>query len=134
MFTNYNCQVLICRRTSQKFLTRHSSSRFVLCVCKALSVIDNVLLLTAFPVRCIPVFFEYFYPGLNYEHPIDATTVYISPVSSLAQAASIWITVLVGVNRYIVVCKPFKVKNVFFCYVCSMLILKSECMLINNLG
>jgi hypothetical protein len=100
------------------------SSGFVLCMCKALSVIDNTVLLAAFLTYCIPSFVCYFYPEVYYsfesrQHLVKAyyyielvTKVCIDPVWPFAQMASNWVTVLVGVNRYIAVCRPFQVKNV----------------------
>jgi hypothetical protein len=90
-------------------------------VCQALSVIDNTVLLAAFTLDCIPSFVKYLYPEMyrsddeSQQHPVKVfyliTEVFIWPVAMLAQAASIWVTVLMGVNRYIVVCKPFQVNN-----------------------
>ena len=81
---------------------------------QALSVIDNVLLLTAFPLYCLPALVKYFYPEqyiLNTgQHPV--ALVYALPIAFLAQTAIIWVTVLVGVNRYIAVCRPFQVQIV----------------------
>ena len=74
-------------------------------------MIDNVLLVTAFPLYFLPTFAHY--TGLNQHY--DRTTfhqfilVYVLPVAFVAQTATIWVTVLVAVNRYIAVCRPYQV-------------------------
>ena len=34
---------------------------------------------------------------------------YVNPIAYMAQTASIWITVLVALNRYVAICRPFDV-------------------------
>ena len=77
---------------------------------QGLSVVDNFLLVTVMPLYCIEPFVRYtgFYPnylnrGYNY-----LILLYIFPWASISQTATIWLTVLVGVNRYIAVCKPYQ--------------------------
>ena len=76
-------------------------------------MIDNVLLVTAFPLYFLPTFAHY--TGLNQHY--DRTTfhqfilVYVLPVAFVAQTATIWVTVLVAVNRYIAVCRPYQVNT-----------------------
>jgi len=79
---------------------------------KALSVIDNVLVLTAFPLYFLPTFVDYTglysdYRELSMFHQL--VLVYVLPVAFVAQTATIWVTVLVAVNRYIAVCRPYQV-------------------------
>jgi len=33
---------------------------------------------------------------------------YVNPLGYMAQCATIWLTVLIAVNRYITICHPFK--------------------------
>ena len=81
---------------------------------QALSVIDNVLVVTAFPLYFLPTFVDYsgLYPDyidLSLFHQI--VLVYVLPVAFVAQTATIWVTVLVAVNRYIAVCRPYQVRH-----------------------
>ena len=62
---------------------------------RALAVMDSVLLLFAI---------------LNRPHQPDYyafSAMYIRPVYFAAQIAAVWTSVLLGINRYIVVCRPF---------------------------
>ena len=81
-------------------------------VMQALSVIDNVLVVTAFPLYFLPTFVDYTglysnYTELSTFHQL--VLVYVLPVAFVAQTATIWVTVLVAVNRYIAVCRPYQV-------------------------
>ena len=75
---------------------------------QGLSVIDIMLLVTAFPIYCVPTFVDY--TGLTWWKPNVHTgmIVYVVPWAFVAQTSTIWVTVLVGVNRYIAVCKPYQ--------------------------
>ena len=84
-----------------------------ICRVQALSVIDNVLVVTAFPLYFLPTFVDYTglytdYVQLNTFH--QCVLVYVLPVAFVAQTATIWVTVLVAVNRYIAVCRPYQVR------------------------
>lgn len=77
---------------------------------QGLSVIDNLLLITVIPLYCIEPFVIYtgLYTGyLTYGYS-SIVLVYIFPLASVSQTATIWVTVLVAVNRYIAVCKPYQ--------------------------
>lgn len=77
---------------------------------QGLSVIDNLLLITVIPLYCIEPFVLYtgLYPGyLSYGYS-SIVLVYIFPLASVTQTATIWVTVLVAVNRYIAVCMPYQ--------------------------
>ena len=82
-----------------------STSFLFLC----LSLIDSALLLTVLPLYSL-------YPLAYYtgrlEKEIGAirpyVTVYILPLAWLTQTATLWVTVLIAVNRYIIVCLPFR--------------------------
>jgi len=83
------------------------------CVTQALSVIDNVLLLTAFPLYFLPTFVQHtsVYPRYTERCTFhQLVLVYVLPVAFVAQTATIWVTVLVAVNRYIAVCRPYQVQ------------------------
>ena len=74
---------------------------------QGLSFIDTVLLITAFPIYCLePIVL---YTGVFQEFKIiqPFVLVYMFPAAMTAQTITIWVTVLVGVNRYIAVCKPY---------------------------
>jgi len=75
-------------------------------------VIDNLLVMTAFPLYFLPTFVEYtgLYPQYDkYNTFHQFVLVYVLPVAFVAQTATIWVTVLVAVNRYIAVCRPYQV-------------------------
>ncbi|KAK2155951.1 hypothetical protein LSH36_226g05006 [Paralvinella palmiformis] len=75
---------------------------------QALSVIDSVLLILVFPLYCVTTFAEYTALLPSYYSVYPFVLVYIYPCAFVAQTATIWVTVLVGVNRYIAVCKPYQ--------------------------
>jgi len=79
---------------------------------EALSVIDNLLVVTVFPLYFLPTFVDY--TGLYRDYTLLSTfhqyvLVYVLPVAFVAQTATIWVTVLVAINRYIAVCRPYQV-------------------------
>jgi hypothetical protein len=75
---------------------------------QALSVIDSVLLVLVFPLYCVTKFAEYTEVLPHYDAVYPFVLVYVYPCAFVAQTATIWVTVLVGVNRYIAVCKPYQ--------------------------
>ena len=76
---------------------------------QGLSLIDTTMLLLVFPVYCIDAMVSYTGWFETYSHYIDPwVKVYIFPLALMNQTATIWTTVLVGVNRYIAVCKPYQ--------------------------
>ena len=80
-----------------------------MCV-QALSVIDNLLVVTAFPLYFLPTFVDYTGVYTSYLDTLyQVVLVYVLPVAFVAQTATIWVTVLVAVNRYIAVCRPYQV-------------------------
>ena len=74
-----------------------------------LSLIDSALLLTVFPIYSLNTFAEY--TG-RLEKEIGAiypyVQVYMVPLAWLTQTSTLWVTVLIAVNRYIIVCLPFR--------------------------
>ena len=75
---------------------------------QGLSITDSILLVTAFPVYCLLPLARY-YDASYYLHVVHPyILVYVLPWAQIAQTAAIWVTVLVGVNRYIAVCLPYQ--------------------------
>jgi hypothetical protein len=88
-------------------LRRDRNNRVAVFLLQALNVADNSVLIVSFVVLTI-------FCGLL--PAIDANLLngllpylikYINPLGPFVQSCSIWITVLLAVNRYIAVCKPF---------------------------
>ena len=75
---------------------------------QGLSVIDSLLLILVFPMFPLYYFTNYTGIWLGYGTVYEYVLVYILPWVFLAQAATIWVTVLVTINRYIAVCKPYQ--------------------------
>ena len=76
---------------------------------QGLALTDTVLLVMCFPVYCIQPAFDYM--GGRQDAFQDAHAyilVYLLPIALLAQTATIWVTVVVGINRYIAVCLPYQ--------------------------
>lgn len=76
---------------------------------QSLSVIDTLMLLSVFPVYCVPQFVNFtgLYPTyMTRNYPF--LLVHLLPFMFIAQTSTIWVTVLVGVNRYIAVCMPYQ--------------------------
>ena len=75
---------------------------------QALSLIDSVLLVSVFLLYTMDAFVEYtdMLQGLS---SISSHIIPWSyPLTMTAHAASIWVTVLIAVNRYVAVCLPYK--------------------------
>src|SRR6218665_1965562 len=76
---------------------------------QALSIIDTLLLATVVPVYSLLPLVEHTGLYADYERfGYGLVLVYVLPCAFLAQTATIWLTVLVAVNRYIAVCLPYK--------------------------
>ena len=75
---------------------------------QALSLIDSVLLVSVFLIYTIDSFVEYtdMLQGLSSTSPYQIRWSF--PVATTAHTASIWVTVLIAVNRYVAVCLPYK--------------------------
>ena len=75
---------------------------------QALSLIDSVLLVSVFLLYTMDSFVAYtdMLQGLSTTRPYRIAWSF--PVAMTAQAASIWVTVLIAVNRYVAVCLPYK--------------------------
>ena len=76
-----------------------------------LSLTDSAVLLTAFMIFSIPHFVNYVYSNMytGYIHDlVDDITFFAVPVFSTAHTATMWVTVLIAINRYILVCRPLR--------------------------
>lgn len=73
---------------------------------QGLSVIDTLLLTVVFPLYSVTTFVEYV--ELYDENATFGVKKHLLPIAYIFQTATIWTTVLVGFNRYIAVCHPFK--------------------------
>ena len=75
---------------------------------QGLSLVDILMLLIAIPVYIIPPFVQYTQWFTIFGQVEAYVLVYMFPSMFIAQSATIWLTVLVCVNRYIAVCKPYQ--------------------------
>ena len=75
---------------------------------QCLSLIDSALLLTVFPLYSMESFVDYtgWLQGYWAIHPY--VLVYLLPLALTSQTATIWVTVLVAVNRYSAICLPLR--------------------------
>ena len=75
---------------------------------QCLSLIDSALLLTVFPLYSMESFVVYtgWLQGSWAIRPY--VPVYLLPLALTAQTATIWVTVLVAVTRYIAICLPLR--------------------------
>ena len=74
---------------------------------QGLSITDSFLLVMAIPVYSVPSLMEYL-GNEHFEYYVKPyIAAYVFPWLCIAQTAAIWVTVLVGVNRYISVCWPY---------------------------
>jgi len=74
-----------------------------------LSVTDTLMLITVVPIFCMPTLVEYtgWYSSYhNYGYQL--ALVHLLPFVFIVQTSTIWVTVLVGINRYIAVCMPYQ--------------------------
>ena len=85
---------------------RIKSSTLFLFQC--LSLIDSALLLTVFPIYSMHSFVVYTGWLQGYWAIYPYLLAYLMPLALTAQTATIWVTVLVAVTRYIAICLPFR--------------------------
>lgn len=76
---------------------------------QCLAIVDSLLLLTIIPLYVLPYFAVYtnrlkFYMQFVFAY----VQVYLLPCTFMVQTATIWLTVVVGVNRYVAVCHPYQ--------------------------
>ena len=74
----------------------------------SLSLIDSAFLLTVFPQFCVGSFVEYTGWFKGFSSVVPFLIVYDTFLFSTTKTATIWVTVLVAVNRYIIVCRPLR--------------------------
>jgi len=74
-------------------------------------VVDILLLVTTFPLYCINPVLEF--SGLDhavYQQYCEAFIfVVVVPLAFVAHSATVWSTMLIGINRYVAVCHPYQV-------------------------
>ena len=74
-------------------------------------MVDNLLLVTTFPLYCIDPLVKF--SGLDstsYEQYCRAFVIVVFvPLAYVAHSATVWSTMLIGVNRYVAVCHPYQV-------------------------
>lgn len=75
---------------------------------QGLSFIDTIMLVCVFPIYAIKPFVDYSHVLTGWVHVEPFVLVYGLPLAFVAQTSTIWVTVLVGVNRYIAVCMPYQ--------------------------
>jgi len=74
-------------------------------------VVDNLLLVTTFPMYCINPMVEFSGLGTTLYHQYCEAfvIVFVVPLAFLAHSATVWSTTLIGINRYVAVCHPYQV-------------------------
>ena len=85
-----------------------SSTHFLL---QTLAVVDSALLITAILLFAAPAFLAVSFPSFSqlYGDSIyPVAVVYVYPFASIAQTITVWLTVLIGLNRYVAVCRPYE--------------------------
>ena len=75
---------------------------------QCLSLIDSALLLTVVPLYSMESFVVYTGWLQGYLAISPYLLAYLLPLALTAQTATIWVTVLVAVTRYIAICLPFR--------------------------
>ena len=75
---------------------------------QSLALVDSALLLLAIPLGPVRYFMVYKNWLKEYLEVTPYLEVYIYPVAIVSQRASVWVVVLLAINRYIAVCFPFK--------------------------
>jgi len=75
--------------------------------------VDNLLLVTTFPLYCINPVVEFSGLGATlYRQYCEAVViVFVLPLAYVAHSATVWSTMLIGINRYVAVCHPYQVIN-----------------------
>ncbi|ELT93072.1 hypothetical protein CAPTEDRAFT_225752 [Capitella teleta] len=78
---------------------------------QGLAVIDSILLVVSIPLYSIREFESFYCSDCEpnaFKNAITVFLVHVFPIAMTAQTATVWVTVLVGFNRFIAVCKPYK--------------------------
>ena len=75
----------------------------------SLALINSVFLIAVFPIYSVEAFVKYTGCWLHGFYSVKPfLTVYGSFIVTTTKTATIWVTVLVAVNRYIIVCRPLR--------------------------
>jgi len=84
---------------------------FLLLNAQGIAVVDNLLLLTTFPLYCINPVVDFFQLDATvYQQYCHALVIaFVVPLAFLAHSATVWSTTLIGINRYVAVCHPYQV-------------------------
>lgn len=75
---------------------------------EVLAIADNVLLMLWIIHYSIRESFRFFGLASNFHYAWMYIRVYTFPVMYMAQTATIWLTVVIALNRYMAVCLPYK--------------------------
>ena len=74
----------------------------------SLSIIDSAFLIAVFPEYSVRAFVAYSGWMQGFSSVTPFLTVYGNFIITTTKTATIWVTVLVAVNRYIIVCRPLR--------------------------
>lgn len=76
-------------------------------------MVDNLLLVTTFPLYCIKPVVKFGGLGVTlYQQYFEALViVFVLPLAYFAHSATVWSTMLIGINRYVAVCHPYQVNT-----------------------
>ena len=90
-------------------LRKDPNNKVAIFLLQSLAVADNLLLLVSLYVLSI---WLGFIPYFNIHNWRDSANIYLTiimdPVGAMVQTAMVWFTVLLAINRFIAVCKPFQ--------------------------
>ncbi len=115
---NFGCIVLCCiigllGNTISIFLLKviglNNASSFLL---QTLAAVDNVVITIGFVDAALFMgILKYYLDFVSYEMLAIVVMKFLRPCLFAATTASVWITVLLAINRYIAICKPLKAKH-----------------------
>ena len=84
------------------------SNKAAVMLLQSLACSDSVLLVLMFITISL---FSVIFPSAcrhKYSHILVYCYKFVNPVGYMAQAATIWMTVLIAMNRFVAICKPFE--------------------------
>ena len=84
------------------------SNRTVTFLLQALAVADNAYLVSSLLVQTLKSAAECSSWLKDFKEPFQFTEPYLWPLASIAQTTTVWLTVLVTVDRYLAICRPFE--------------------------
>ncbi len=95
-------------------LDKDRNNRVVTFLLKCLAVADNLVLMVSFVSLSLIYGLLHYVEGRTAVNAIKPYIIkYVQPVGYISQTLTIWLTVLLAVNRYIAICRPFDVHR--FC-------------------